>query len=219
LFKPNQFATFLTNHDQNRVMSTLGDKPEKAKVAATLLLTGPGVPFIYYGEEIGMLGKKPDEDIRLPMQWSAEPNSGFTSGTPWRALNKDWETKNVAAQTGLDGSLLEHYRTLISLRNNHAALRVGDTLVIDSGNKSVYAVLRVSQGETVLVVVNLGKTEVSEYGLSLGKSSLNGTYSAAALLGQGSLETLVVNGQGGFKSYKPLTSLPPLSSFILQLQK
>lgn len=217
-FKPNQFATFLSNHDQNRTMSALGDQPAKAKLAATLLLTGPGVPFIYYGEEIGMLGKKPDEDIRIPMQWSAEANSGFTTGTPWRALNSDWMTKNVAAESNDSGSLLSWYRTLIALRNAQPALRVGDTYVIDGGNKSVYAVLRASEGQAILVVANLGKTDVSDYGLTLAKSPLSGTYSAVALLGQGPFESPTVDGQGGFKSYKPLSSLPALSSLVIQLQ-
>ena len=70
-FPPNQYATFLTNHDQNRVMSQLDGDETKAKLAASILLTGPGVPFLYYGEEIGLIGVKPDEDIRLPMQWES----------------------------------------------------------------------------------------------------------------------------------------------------
>ncbi|MBT3391812.1 MAG: alpha-amylase, partial [Chloroflexi bacterium] len=72
------FATFLTNHDQNRTMSVFNGDLGKAKTAASLLLTAPGTPFIYYGEEIGMQGKKPDEDIRLPMQWSADQQAGFS---------------------------------------------------------------------------------------------------------------------------------------------
>ena len=63
-----QYAAFLTNHDQNRVINQLQRNRERARIAATLLLTNPGVPFIYYGEEIGMRGIKPDEDIRRPMQ-------------------------------------------------------------------------------------------------------------------------------------------------------
>jgi alpha-amylase len=51
----------------NRLMSQLDNDPEKAKNAALLLLAGPGVPFIYYGEEVGMTGVKPDEDLRTPM--------------------------------------------------------------------------------------------------------------------------------------------------------
>jgi len=217
--QPNQFATFLTNHDQDRIMSVLGDKPEKAKVAATLMLTAPGAPFLYYGEEIGLLGKKPDQDIRLPMQWAAEPNGGFTTGRPWRAVNGDWETKNVAIQTDDPDSLLSHYRALIRIRSEHAALRVGDSFVLESGARSVYGLLRVSESEVVLVVVNLGKEEVADYGLSLQQGPLNGVYTAAPILGEGPFEKLVVNGQGGFDGYKPIASLLPFTRLIIQLQK
>ena len=72
-----QFATFLTNHDQDRTMSTLNGSIDKAKLAAFLLLTSPGTPFIYYGEEIGMEGEKPDPDIRRPMQWTAGAERRF----------------------------------------------------------------------------------------------------------------------------------------------
>ena len=69
-YPPHQYATFLTNHDQSRVMSELRRRDDRAKTAASLLLTGPGVPFLYYGEEIGQAGHKPDENIRTPMQWN-----------------------------------------------------------------------------------------------------------------------------------------------------
>ena len=82
----SQYSPFLTNHDQNRVMSQLGNDVNKAKVAAALLLTSPGTPFIYYGEEIGMSGMKPDENLRRPMQWDSEKDAGFTTGKPWRPL-------------------------------------------------------------------------------------------------------------------------------------
>ena len=92
------FATFLSNHDQNRVMSVFSGNVDKAKVAASLLLTSPGTPFLYYGEEIGMQGRKPDEDIRLPMQWSGEENAGFSAGKPWRNPGADSPQVNVEAQ-------------------------------------------------------------------------------------------------------------------------
>ena len=59
-------------------------------MAAALLLTGPGVPFIYYGEEIGMTGAKPDERIRTPMRWDASaPAAGFSTHAPWEPLSGD----------------------------------------------------------------------------------------------------------------------------------
>jgi alpha-amylase len=213
----NRYATFLTNHDQDRTMSVVGDNVAKAKVAAAILLTGPGVPFLYYGEEIGMLGKKPDEDIRLPMQWSAETSGGFSTAAPWRALNADWQTKNVSAQTADNDSLLSYYRSLIAARSNHAALRTGDTYLLETGSRALYAVLRVSIDETILVLVNLSKDEVTDYGLSLIEGPLNGEYESVPIVGEGPFENPVVNGQGGLSGYQPLTRLAPFSTYIIQL--
>ena len=119
-YPPGQFATFLANHDQNRTRSRVLDEGQ-AKTAATLQLAFGGVPFIYYGEEIGMQGTKPDENIRRPMQWTAE--GGFTTGTPWNGYYEDYRERNVAGQDADPNSLLNHYRDLIRLRSEHAALR------------------------------------------------------------------------------------------------
>src|SRR5205807_1158963 len=75
-----RWSPFLSNHDQTRTLTQLRGDVARARLAATLLLTLPGTPFIYYGEEIGMTGDKPDPRLRTPMQWSAGPGSGFTSG-------------------------------------------------------------------------------------------------------------------------------------------
>jgi alpha-amylase len=63
-------AIMLTNHDQDRIGSVVGNYIAKIKLAASILLTLPGQPYIYYGEEIGMLGTKPDPYIREPFLWS-----------------------------------------------------------------------------------------------------------------------------------------------------
>jgi len=218
LFRPGQFATFLTNHDQDRVMSVLNDEIEAAKSAAFLLLTSPGVPYLYYGEEIGMLGKKPDEDIRKPLQWSDEANAGFTTGTPWRAANSDYTTKNIASQSADPGSLLSFYRTLIQLRNNHVALRVGDYYAIDTGNRAVFASLRVSSEEAIVVIINLASKPINDYALTLEESPLSGEPILAPLLDIGSFDAPTITASGGFESYQPLPELPPYGRYILQLQ-
>jgi len=120
------YGTFLTNHDQNRVMNVLGEDVGKAKAAASVYLTLPGIPYLYYGEEVGMLGQKPDENIRLPMQWSSEPNAGFTSGSPWRTPNSNFAQFNVEVMETDENSLFNHYRDLIQFRNDTPALQTGE---------------------------------------------------------------------------------------------
>ncbi len=90
----NPWATFLANHDQPRSMTRLGGDHAKARLAASLQFTAPGTPFIYYGEELGQQGAKPDPDIRRPYQWSAAPHAGFSTVAPWRTPFDDYKTIN-----------------------------------------------------------------------------------------------------------------------------
>src|SRR5207245_5500821 len=133
---------FLSNHDQTRVLTPLGGDVARAKVAATLLLTLPGLPFIYYGEEIGMTGNKPDPRLRTPMQWSPRPGVGFTTGTPWEAPQPDSMTTNVAVEDAEPGSLLNLYRRLIHLRKENEALATGTLVPLSAGSSHVAAYLR-----------------------------------------------------------------------------
>jgi alpha-amylase len=166
-----QFATFLSNHDQKRIMSVMSGNVGKAKVAAALLLTSPGTPFLYYGEEIGMEGDKPDEYIRRPMQWSEADNAGFTTGTPWEAPDSNYQQVNVTNEANDPTSLLSYYRTLISIRNQHPALRTGSILPVTSTNRGIYAALRVTDNEKILIITNLTKNPISDYGLNITKNS------------------------------------------------
>lgn len=217
--KPDgDFATFLTNHDQDRVMSVFAGKVDKAKVAAAMLLTAPGTPFIYYGEEIGMQGRKPDPDIRRPMQWNDSPNAGFTSAPQaWRDPFKDYTTVNVAAQENDPASLLNHYRALIALRKAHPALQTGSTSLIDPGNRSVYAILRSEGNENILVLINLSGSPISEYALSLDQAPLpDGTYTLKTLFGS-SAQPLSVSG-GALQAHQPISELAPYSVHIYLLK-
>lgn len=159
-YPPGQFATFLANHDMQRVMTTLRENAKddaeaiaKAKLAATIQFTLPGIPFIYYGEEIGMTGAKPDPDLRTPMQWASDPG-GFTSGTPWRAMHPDAATVNVAAETGNPNSILSRYRDLVRLRLTHPALRSGGVRVVQTNVPGLLAFQREAAGDRVVALLN-----------------------------------------------------------------
>jgi alpha-amylase len=217
-FPPGQYAVFLTNHDQNRVMSQLKGDEAAAKVAASLLLTSPGVPFIYYGEEIGMLGEKPDEDIRRPMQWTAdEPGAGFSDGRPWRPPYADYPERNVAAQDADANSLLSHYRALIRLRNDHPALREGEWLAIEADPGRLYAALRYDNNEALLVLINASGSEVSDYSLALSSGPLNPGAQASPIFGRGDISSPAINAAGGFDQYMPLVTLPAHSTFVIRI--
>lgn len=162
-YPEGQFATFLANHDQPRLLTQLGGDRDGAKLAAAIQLTAPGIPFIYYGEEIGMSGDKPDPNIRTPMQWTADPAAaGFTAGEPWRAPQPDTPRVNVAAQHDDPDSLLNLYRRLVRLRPRAAPGEgAPETLeIIATDNPRVLAFERrvdtPSGDRTVLLVANLG---------------------------------------------------------------
>ncbi len=217
-----QFSTFLSNHDQDRVMSRFGggkldtaktpaDSWDKARVAATLLLTSPGIPFIYYGEEIGMVGVKPDEDIRTPMQWTAGRNAGFTDAEkPWRPANADAALKNVEAQAKDPASLLAHYKKVIRLRGRYKALRTGEMTILETADPAVWAFLRKDGDETIAILANLSAKPVSAYGLRL-PPELTDRKPVTDLLGR---KGLPKTRSGG---YKPGETLRPHEVMVLRI--
>lgn len=157
-------APFLTNHDMKRLATLLGNDAAKLRSAAAILLTLPGAPFLYYGEEIGLQNGPGgnDEFKRTPMPWDASTGGGFTTGKPWFGFAPGKETANVAAETGDPDSLLSHYRSLIRLRRGSPALRKGTLKLLSPGDRGtpVLAFLREVKGERLLVVHNVSAAEV-----------------------------------------------------------
>lgn len=151
-------APFLSNHDQNRIMTVLNGNIDHAKMAAALLLTLPGTPYLYYGEEIGMKGAKPDEYIREPMIWYSNA-IGAEGQTTWLQSkhNKEAGAVSVESQLQDEQSLYHHYRQLISWRNEEPTLRDGSIAeyTFDNANHKLSAYIRVTTTERVLVVHNL----------------------------------------------------------------
>jgi alpha-amylase len=221
----NQQGSFLSNHDQTRIMSDVGGDVASAKLAAFMLMTAPGAPFVYYGEEIGMTGTKPDERIRTPMRWTADPaTAGFTTGTPWEALSEDDPlTVNVAAQLADPTSLLATYQDLIRLRGATPALQDGGTIAVDGGADPVIGWLRTAADQVLLSMVNVTDEPVSAYGLTLDGGPLCGPMTAHLIGTVGgdpgaTPSAPTVTATGGLDAWMPLPVLAPRSGYLLALE-
>jgi alpha-glucosidase len=160
----------LGNHDTPRVASRLG--PAQARVAAMLLLTLPGTPILYQGDELGLVdvpipaeealdplarllpgrGRDPE---RTPMPWDAGPEAGFTAGRPWLPIGEANRPLHVAAQRDDPGSMLRLHRRLLGLRRVAPALAGGGYEPVETAG-DVLAYLRTGPDGRYLVALNLG---------------------------------------------------------------
>ncbi len=173
----------LGSHDEPRLASRLGEA--QARVAAMLLLTLRGAPFIYYGDEIGMLDgpipahRRRDpwpessglpyhsrDPARTPMQWDATPGAGFTpprmrpdSPETWLPIHPDYRERNVQAQLQQPRSVLNLYRKLLKLRRTSPALREGSYRPAAGAPDDSYVYYRTHGDQTLLVALNFGAKE------------------------------------------------------------
>ena len=168
----------LNNHDVPRSATRYGrgEDDDRLKVAAALLLTQHGTPFMYYGEEIGMrdihirraqiqdpVGKHywpfyiGRDGCRAPMQWNASKFAGFSDTHAWLPVHADYMERNVLAQKEDENSLLNFYRRLLQLRKREKALRAGIFMPLTYEPRSILAYLRQLQDETILVAMNFGR--------------------------------------------------------------
>jgi alpha-glucosidase len=169
---------FFSNHDQPRQWDRYGDgkhNDQIAKLMAVLELTTRGTPQMYYGEELGMRTTDPAriEDVhdpigrlgwpkekgrdgeRTPMQWDGTANAGFTAGTPWLNVPPTAQQYNVDAESKDPDSILNTYKRLLALRKSESALRDGEQVGINNNDPDVFAFLRKSGDETVVVALNM----------------------------------------------------------------
>lgn len=173
------FPTYvLGNHDQPRIATRLGDN--SARLAAMLQLTLRGIPFIYYGEELGMGNVKiPKEKVkdpmavklkinnfgrdpvRTPMQWDNSEFGGFSEVDPWLPLEKEFKTKNVRAQENDKKSFLNLYKSLIKIRKSRPSLSEGKYIPLDFKNKNVLGFIRQKFQEKTLVLANFSQEDQS----------------------------------------------------------
>ena len=152
-------GTFLSNHDQNRSIEALARSSTRAKVAANLLFTLPGIPFVYYGEEIGMAGKKPDENIREPFLWSEDSEYN----TAWNPFGNNVNEKTVPldAQMVDADSLYNVYKNMIRVRKENPVLKNGGIMEVDTGVKAVIAYTRFDENANVLIIHNTLDREIA----------------------------------------------------------
>jgi alpha-glucosidase len=157
----------VSNHDQPRVASRIGQG--QSKIAMALMLTLPGIPTLYYGDEIGMENGWVDEsaaddprkndfprDIaRTPMQWSSAKHAGFTSSdSSWIRPNDDFTSRNVEAQLQDPASMLNFTKQLIYLRKDNPVLELGRYYPLNSGSDGVYMFARHLEERWVTVILN-----------------------------------------------------------------
>jgi len=169
-------AYFLSNHDMPRHISRLGrigDKGVRARVAAVMLLTLRGTPFLYYGEEIGMpassIPRKRLRDpvgirfwplavgrdcARTPMQWNGDAYAGFSRAEPWLPVDKSYKKVNVEAQIREPDSLLGFYRRLLRLRKEKPALQVGKYRALPGSDMGMFAYFREGEEGRIAVLLN-----------------------------------------------------------------
>lgn len=155
-------APFLTNHDMKRFAQRVGADRDKLHLAAAILLTMQGTPFVYYGEELGLRGAPGQDDRgkRTPMLWEADaPQGGFSDGTPpWIAI-PDERQFAVSAQQKDPSSLLHTYRQLIQLRNRQPEMRQGQLrwYIPQNAGRGALVLLRESpdEGKRIALALNL----------------------------------------------------------------
>ena len=164
---------FFSSHDHPRQWSVFGDgahNDQIAKLTAALTLTQRGTVLLYYGEELGMatmaaaqlksvpMGpKRPRADDRdgerTPMQWNTGRNAGFSKGSPWLPVEANYRNYNFESEKENSESIYVWYSKLLKLRHENEALRDGDYLPLESGNRDVFAFGRVTASKQLALIV------------------------------------------------------------------
>jgi len=219
LFPPGSMGIFLSNHDQDRVMTVLMQDESKARIAAAVYLTSPGVPFVYYGEEIGLTGQGDHRNIRTPMHWSAESKAGFTSGTPWLFPKPDYAEKNVQNQLQDSSSLLRFYMNLLRIRSQSEGLQSGQFYPVACSSAAVLSYARVTQNEQVLVILNLSNQPQEKVTFRTLEGLLPGRYRLQPLTGKIVEVVVSVQQDGSLQEFEFPDTVPVGDVLIYQFEK
>ncbi|MBB5226357.1 alpha-amylase [Treponema ruminis] len=157
-------APFLSNHDQPRAAGLLKGDVEMCKAAASLYMFTEGIPFVYYGEEIGMRSGTDDPSKRTPMLWKGTNSDGKPKDrlqTSWSESRYNVKTIPVSEQEKDPESLLQHYKKIIRVKTAHPALYEGKFTAVGTGSDKVSSWQMKSAEETAFVMVNVSGEDVN----------------------------------------------------------
>jgi glycosidase len=154
-------APFISNHDNPRPAGYLLRKLPAEKLTAAEYLLMPGSPFLYYGEEIGMLGAGSDPDKRMPMVWSAKGGTGTPTPPPGGTYDES-AVVPVDKQLKDPNSLLSFYHDVLALKAKYPGIARGTYTALQAGDASVLAFSDAYRGETIAVFENLDTTAHTE---------------------------------------------------------
>jgi len=187
----------LNNHDNPRLRTRAGGSEGRARIAAAILLCARGTPFLFAGEELGLLdGVVPADQAvdpggrdgcRCPIPWESGPGHGWASERPWLPFPPEADERSAAAQRDDPGSMLAWYRCLLALRRSSAALRLGSLSILEAPD-GVIAFERRYDDERVEIWANFSSAAVK---LDL-PGSLLASSTAASDLGSIAAESVMI---------------------------
>ncbi len=192
---------YIENHDHPRIISRYGSeryRTESGKMLANMYMLQQGTPFIYQGQEIGMLNTKLDsiddyadvfvknnykvftekvhmnkdkawewavkstrDNSRTPVQWDSSENAGFTTGTPWFPVNKNYPEINVEKEQENPDSILNHYKALIKFKKENEVAKWGDFKEHYKNSDKLFVYERNYNGKRLLVINSFTEDNVA----------------------------------------------------------
>lgn len=208
-------APINSNHDMDRQAGYYSGEwaGKQVKLAAALNLTMSGNAFLYYGDEIGMLGKGKDENKRLAMRWTADAGAvGMCHGPVEAERNISQIYPALEEQMEDTYSLYTYYKNLIRLRNQFPSIRKGSTEQLDAfSDNEVCALLKTYEDEKVVLFYNMSAQVKT---IDLSAATLN---DGAALEGK-MLEATLVSGETPVSLDGQLMTMPEYSVAVLEVQ-
>ncbi len=218
------------NHDNARMDVRYGDGVHNLdieRMLATILFASRDTALFYYGDEIAMKTTPPvrKEDVkdpigitgwpkekgrdgeRTPMQWTAGPNAGFTTGTPWLPIPPSYTLSNVATEVPDYDSMLNWYKQLIELRKANEVVRGGKNVMLNAGDTKVLAWARQIDGQPTVVVACNFTADAQKFAFDL--SAVGGAKQA---------KTLMKTPGSSDPASLDTVNLPPYGVYIGQLQ-